>query len=416
MTALSSEQLLQFLLAIGLMLFAGKLFGELFRKIKQAAVVGEIIAGILLGPTLFGVLSPETFDWIFPSSGPVSYSIDGLTTLSIIFLLLAVGLEVDLSVLIKFGRAAIKTTFLSMLIPFILGFLGGYLLTPVFNLSGSNQLLFSLFLGMAFSISALPIIARTLLDLGIFKSNLGMMIIASAMFNDLLGWIGFSILLSVAESQKAGPPLIIAIPLILLFSFLMIFVLRRIISKAVFWIQNNFSWPGGILGFIITFGLAGSIITEKLGVHSILGAFIVGVAIGDSVHLEARTREIIQQFITHIFAPLFFVNIGLHFNFIQSFDLMIVLIVVGLGFIGKIVGAGIGARWGGFSSAESLAAAFALNSRGVLEIILAIFALKLNLINAEIFEAVIVLVVLSSIISGPAIKIILNKRTHLKKN
>lgn len=409
MTSFTSEQLLQFLLAIGLMLLAGKVFGELFRKMKQAAVVGEIIAGILLGPTLFGLISPETFEWIFPADGPVSYSINGLTTLSIIFLLLAVGLEVDLGVLIKFGKAAIKTTFLSMLIPFVIGFGAGFLIAPIFNLSDTNKILFPLFLGMAFSISALPIIARTLLDLGIFKTNLGMMIIASAMLNDLLGWIGFSILLSIAESEKDGPPILIAIPLILLFSFTMIFILRRVISRAVFWIQKNLTWPGGILGFIITLGLAGSIITEQLGVHSILGAFIIGVAIGDSVHLEARTREIIQQFITHIFAPLFFVNIGLHFNFIASFNPIVVLIVVGLGFLGKLLGAGLGASWGGFNKKESLAAAFALNSRGVLEIVLAMFALKLNLINDEIFEAVIVLVVLSSILSGPAIKAVLYK-------
>ena len=406
---LSSGELTQFVVAVTLMLLFGKAFGEFFRKIKQAAVVGEIIAGIILGPTVDGFVSPDLFSQIFPSTGPVSHSIDALTSFSIILLLLAIGLEVDLGLLFKYGKSALLTTFFSMIIPFAAGFIFAYLFTGLFNIGGEDVLLFSFFIGVAFSISALPVIARTLMDLNLFKSNMGMLIIASAMFNDLIGWILFSIFLSIVESGEKGLPLSYTIPLTLGFALVMIFIVRKIFNKVIPWIQTNLSWPGGILGFIMVSGLVGAILTEKLGVHFIFGAFIVGVSIGDSENLGLKTREILQQFITNIFAPLFFVYIGLQINFIQAFNPLIILVVLVIGFSGKIAGAALGARLGGLNKDESLAVGFAMNARGVLEIVLALFALKYGIINDEILAAIIFLVIVSSVLSGPLINLAMRK-------
>lgn len=405
MSHLSSTELFQFVLAITIMLGFGKGFGELFRKLKQAPVVGEIIAGIILGPTLLGYFFPEVFEFIFPVTGPVSYSLEAITQLAILFLLLAVGLEVDLAILIRYGKSALITTFYSMAVPFIIGFAVAYLIPQFFIENSEDKLIFAFFIGTALSISALPIIARTLLDLEIFRTKLGMMIIASAMFNDLIGWIAFSIFLTVAEGTGTGLSVLYPVISILLFTVVMIIVVRKLIHRVIPWVQKELSWPGGIIGFIMVMGLIGALITEKMGMHTILGAFIMGVALGDSVHLRESTREIIQQFITNIFAPLFFVYIGLRINFIQAFDPVIIIIVLVLGFIGKIIGSGYGAYKGGFNKNESLAVGFAMNSRGVLEIILSLFALELGIINESLFVGIIFLVVLSSILSGPLIKL-----------
>lgn len=401
MQKLGSAEIVQLLLAITLMLGFGRAFGELFRKIKQPAVVGEILAGIFLGPTIFGTIFPEIQQFIFPSIGLVTISLDAIVNLSIIFMLLVVGLEIDLAVVIKQGTAALTTGTLGMIIPFIFGAAAAYFAPSILGSQPDNLLIFSFFIGTALAISALPVIARTLMDLKLFKTKMGMTIMAAAMFNDLMGWIIFSIFLGLVGSSSHGGTVWETIGFTLLFTFIVLIFVRKLFDKSLPYIQSRLSWPGGILAFVMVSSLVGAILTELIGVHSIFGAFIIGVALGDSVHLSEKTKFIVHQFITNIFAPLFFVSIGLKVNFIQAFDPVIVLVIIVLGFLGKIVGCGFGAKLSGFNNNESLSIGFAMNSRGVLEIVLSLVAIQSGIISEEIFVAIIILVLSSSVLAGP---------------
>ncbi|MBZ0183612.1 MAG: cation:proton antiporter, partial [Melioribacteraceae bacterium] len=264
-----------------------------------------------------------------------------------------------------------------------------------------NLLIFSFFIGTALAISALPVIARTLMDLKLFKTKMGMTIMAAAMFNDLMGWIIFSIFLGLVGSSSHGGTVWETIGFTLLFTFIVLIFVRKLFDKSLPYIQSRLSWPGGILAFVMVSSLVGAILTELIGVHSIFGAFIIGVALGDSVHLSEKTKFIVHQFITNIFAPLFFVSIGLKVNFIQAFDPVIVLVIIVLGFLGKIIGCGFGAKISGFNNNESLSIGFAMNSRGVLEIVLSLVAIQSGIISEEIFVAIIILVLSSSVLAGP---------------
>lgn len=401
MQKLGSAEIVQLLLAITLMLGFGRAFGELFRKIKQPAVVGEILAGIFLGPTIFGTIFPEIQQFIFPSIGLVTISLDAIVNLSIIFMLLVVGLEIDLAVVIKQGTAALTTGTLGMIIPFIFGAAAAYFAPSILGSQPDNLLIFSFFIGTALAISALPVIARTLMDLKLFKTKMGMTIMAAAMFNDLMGWIIFSIFLGLVGSSSHGGTVWETIGFTLLFTFIVLIFVRKLFDKSLPYIQSRLSWPGGILAFVMVSSLIGAILTELIGVHSIFGAFIIGVALGDSVHLSEKTKFIVHQFITNIFAPLFFVSIGLKVNFIQAFDPVVVLVIIVLGFLGKIIGCGFGAKISGFNNNESLSIGFAMNSRGVLEIVLSLVAIQSGIISEEIFVAIIILVLSSSVLAGP---------------
>ncbi len=401
MNLLNSEQILMLLLAITLMLAFGRIFGELFRKIKQAAVVGEIIAGIILGPTIFGAIFPGVYDFIFPETGPVAVALEALVNLAIIFLLLVVGFEIDLGVVLKQGKAALLTGTTGILFPFLIGGSAALFLPSLFGVNTERPVMLAFFIATALAVSALPIIARTLMDLNLFKSKLGMTIMAAAMFNDFIGWIIFSVFLGLIDAGAHSGGVTTTIIYTLVFVFLMLFIFRKVIHKILPWIQSELSWPGGIISFVMVMALIGAAITEKIGVHSIFGAFIVGVAIGDSAHLSFRTREIVNQFITNIFAPLFFVSIGLKMNFVEAFDPVVTLVILVIGFAGKIIGCGLGAYWSGFKMNESIAVGFAMNARGVLEIVLSIFALQAGIIDPSIFVGIIILVLLSSILSGP---------------
>lgn len=401
MQKLGSAEIVQLLLAITLMLGFGRAFGELFRKIRQPAVVGEILAGILLGPTILGFIFPEIQQFIFPSEGLVTISLDAIVTLSIIFLLLVVGLEIDLAVVIKQGTAALTTGTLGIIVPFLMGAGVAYLLPSAFGIQPDKLLVFAFFIGTALAISALPVIARTLMDLKLFKTKMGMTIMAAAMFNDLIGWIIFSIFLGLVGTDSHGGTVWETIGYTLLFTVVVLIFIRKLFDKSLPYVQSRLSWPGGILAFVMVSSLLGAIITEMIGVHSIFGAFIIGVALGDSAHLSEKTKFIVHQFITNIFAPLFFVSIGLKVNFIQAFDPLIVIIILVIGFAGKIIGCGFGARISGFNNKESLSIGFAMNSRGVLEIVLSLVAIQTGLITEEIFVAIIILVLSSSVLAGP---------------
>ncbi len=411
---LTSENIVTFLLSISLMLLSAKLLGELFNKIGQPAVVGEIVAGIILGPTIFGSLLPYAFNWLFPQNNGVKVALDGIVNLAVILLLLVSGLEVDLSVVVKEGKTAFLTGIMGIIIPFALGFTGAYFFPHLLGIKDDNlKLAFALFMGIALSISALPVIVKTLMDLGIFKTEIGYIIVAAAMFNDIVGWLIFSVILSMIGANNHGLTFNQTLILLITFTLFVLLILRKIINKIIPWIQKNLNFPGGVLNFILILGFLSAAFTEYIGIHAIFGSFIMGIAIGDSVHIKEKTKEIIQQFITNIFAPLFFVSIGLTVNFITNFNFLIVAVILIFAFFGKVIGCGIGARFAGLNKNDSLAIGFGMNSRGAMEIILGILAFQYGLIHANVFVALVIMALVTSVSSAPFMKYFLKARESL---
>ncbi|GAB1349121.1 hypothetical protein MASR1M107_13340 [Ignavibacteriales bacterium] len=397
---MNHNEIVIFLVAISIMLFFARFLGEVFNKLKQPAIIGEIFAGILLGPTIFGNLFPELQHTLFPQTGNVSIVLNGIVQLAVIMLLIVSGLEVNLALIAKQGKTAFYTSTLGMVIPFVLGFIPFYFYSDFFGVATGNKLIFGLFMGTALSISALPVIARTLMDMNLLKSEIGVIIIASAIVNDLFGWIFFSIIIGMISSGGESNVLI-QTGGIFLFLFLLFAIGKPITDRLIPRIQNNLSYPGSILSFIFITGLVAAAITEAAGIHAIFGAFMIGVVIGDSSHLKETTREIIHQFVTNIFAPLFFISIGLKVDFVASFNPLLVSIVLVLSIAGKVVGCGIGARLGGMSKSESMVIGFGMNSRGAMEIILGLLALQAKIISEEVFVALVVMALVTSLVSAP---------------
>ncbi|HET7817992.1 MAG TPA: cation:proton antiporter [Bacteroidia bacterium] len=404
MSKFSHTDLIVLLTVIGLILILSRIVSEMGRRFGFPIVIGEIIVGILLGPTIAGTLNPDFFIKVFPSEGNVPIVFDGLVKLSVVLLLFVAGLEVQLPLVLKQGKTAIYTSVFSMLIPFATGFGVAYYFPQLFgnNPSGSG-VFFAMFVGTALAISALPVIARILMDMNLFKTSIGMLIIAAAMFDDLVGWLIFSFLLAIKSGGEVSS-VRYTIIYILGFGLFMLTIGKKIIDKALPWMQTKLSWPGGVLSISIGICLLCAAFTEKIHIHAILGAFIAGIAFGDSVHLHEKAREIIHQFVTNFFAPLFFVSIGLRVNFIENFDLLIVAIVLVLSYFGKIIGATFGAYMGGLKINNALAVGFGLNARGAMEIILGTLALNAGLISSQLFVALVVMALVTSLTSAPLMR------------
>jgi Kef-type K+ transport system membrane component KefB len=405
MGKLPHDAVVQLLLQLSVMLTMGRIFAEIARRLKQPAVVGEILAGILLGPTVMGMIQPEWFQSLFPVGNSSGVVLAGLVQVAVVMLLFIGGLEVDLHIVFQQGRTAFITSFFGLIIPFAIGFVFPYYFPDFFGKSQDSEvLIFALFMGTAMSITALPVIVRILMDTNLFKSRMGLLVVSSAMIDDTVGWLIFSMLLSMIGAGGDKIPLLSTIVLTLSFTVLMLTVGRGVLNRILPWINKNLAWPGGVLAFSLALCFIAASFTEYIGIHAIFGAFIVGVSLGDSEHFSERAKEIVHQFINNVFAPLFFVSIGLRVNFVTNFDLWLTVAIIIIAFVGKVVGAGLGTRLGGFTWRESIAAGFGMNARGAMEIILGLVAFENGLINETVLVSLIIMAIVTSMTSGPIMK------------
>lgn len=403
---LSHQEITGLLIQLGVMLLVGRLFAEIGRKLRQPSVVGEIVAGIILGPTLLGMVSPELFQMLFPP-GRSSIVLDGFVQVAVVMLLFIAGLEVDLHIVWQQGRQAVFTSLLGLIIPFATGFFVPSMLPEFFVAADDNtRLAQALFMGTSMAITALPVIARLLMDLNLFKSKMGMLIISSAMITDLIAWLILSVVLGMVGRQSDLSWFNTGIVTVL-FTLLILTAGRALINKSLPWINRSLAWPGGVLALSLGFCFLSAAFTEYIGIHAIFGSFLMGVILGDSEHFSERAKEIVHQFINNVFAPLFFVSIGLKVNFLLNFDLTATLVILAIAFAGKVLGAGAGARLGGFTWRESIAAGFGMNARGAIEIIMGLVALEYKLINETIFVSLVIMALVTSMASGPIMKYIL---------
>lgn len=404
MSGVSDTDVMNIMLQLGVILLAGRVLAEVARRLRQPAVVGEIVAGILLGPTLFGMLFPSVMhDLFYPeSSALIMY---GFVQVSVVLLLFVAGLEVDLHIVFQQGRQTFFVAAVGLVIPFVLGFAVSHGSPQFFGHPDEDRLLaFSLFTGVAFSITALPVIARILMDLGLLKSRIGTVIISSAMLNDIVGWLIFSVVLSMINFGTTTMTFGQSITYTLAFALLLLTAGRWMLNKSLPWINKQLAWPGGLLSVSVGFCFLAAALTEFFGIHGFIGAFLVGIALGDSEHMSERAKEIVHQFINNIFGPIFFVSIGLRVDFLTHFDPWmtagILVLIVG----GKVVGCGLGSRAGGYSWRESMAIGFGMTSGGSIEIILGLIALEAGLIGEDIFVSLVVVALLTSMMAGPLMR------------
>lgn len=398
-----------FLLSLAVLLGTARLLGALARRLGLPAVVGEILAGLLAGKTVLGRIHADAFGWLFPEGTPRTL-LSGYTTIAVVLLLVVAGTEIDLTVVRRSGRVVGLTSLFGTVVPFVVGVSTGLLLPDGDLADPSRRGLHAVFLGIALSISALPVIARTLLDLGLFKTEFGLIVIGSAVVNDLAGWIGFSVLareFTSAHVANAGP-LALSIGLTVAFVAGTLLVVRPLVDRMLGWIdRDRAAGSGAVLSMVMVLALLGATVTQALGMHAVFGGFVMGVAIGDSKRLREHTRNVLYEFVTNVFTPVFFATMVLRIDVVASFDARLIAIVLGLASVAKVAGSALGARLGGVAWRESLALGFGLNSRGAMEILLAVLAAEAGIINTRLFVALVAMAVLTSLISVPAMSLLL---------
>jgi len=401
---MAQQDIILLFVQLAVMLAVALAFGQAFRALRMPIVMGEIVGGIVLGPTLVGSLAPGLFHALFPGNTGGSLGREGVARLGLLLFLFVAGLEVDLDDVGRRGKSIVFASLLGIIVPFLLGY-SLVISAPEFwgPPATAAPMLLALFIGTALSISALPVIARILIDRDLMRLEVGSVVMAAATLNDLLGWALFAAILSGAGASVGGGSLWASLATIAALLALTLTVGRWAGHHALNWLDAHFSPTTVIAAAAVPVLLAGAA-TEALGIHSVFGAFLVGVALSESAYERSRVHETVYQFVVSLMAPIYFVSVGMQANFVANFDPLLVITVVVVACIGKIAGAGLGARLGGMSRHQALAVGFGLNARGAIEIIMASVALEHRLIDERLFVALVVMAVVTSLLSGPAME------------
>jgi len=397
-----------FISQIVVLLLAGRLAGELLQRIGQPAVTGQIIAGVLLGPSVLGALAPTLWHDLFPGSAEQKAMLDAVSQLGVLLLLLMTGMETDLSVFRDARRPAICVSLSGIILPFLCGCALGALLPDSTLPSPARRLLTTLFLGTALSISSVKIVALVIRDLGFMRRNVGQVIIASSILDDTIGWVIISIIFGLAlhgsVDTLALARSVFGTALFLALSFT---IGRRLVFRLVRWSNDTLTSEMAPVTMILVITALLALLTNALGVHFVLGAFVAGVLIGQSPiltrHLDAQLRGLIIA----LFMPVFFALAGLGADLgalRQPQFLWLTAGLIALASLAKFLGAFLGGRLGGLTYAESFAVGCGMNARGSTEVIVASIGLQVAALSRDLYTAIVAMAVVTTTAMPPMLR------------
>jgi Kef-type K+ transport system membrane component KefB/nucleotide-binding universal stress UspA family protein len=397
-----------FIAQILALLIVGRLLGEAMQRMRQPAVMGQLIAGLLLGPSLFGLLLPDMQHALFPKSPEQRAMIDAISQFGILLLLLLTGMETDLKLVRQTGRAAVFASLMGILIPFACGVALGEMLPDSMLPDPGKRLITSLFLGTALSIASVKIVAMVVREMNFMRRVVGQVILASAIIDDSVGWIIVSIIFSLAL-HGAVDAMSLAQSVIgtLVFMAVSLTIGRRIVFFIIRWVNDTFLSEFAVITAILVIMGAMAMITHLIGVHTVLGAFVAGILIGESPILTRHIDEQLRGLITAFFAPVFFGIAGLSADLTIFADPKFALLTAGLiliASIGKFGGAFIGGGLGGLTRREGFALACGMNARGSTEVIIATVGLSMGALNQNLFTMIVTMAVLTTLVMPPTLR------------
>lgn len=406
----SEHQVLVFLVQIVVLLAVARLLGQLCRTVGQPSVVGELAAGVILGPSILGRYAPDVFDWVFPGDAVQSGMLFTVGWLGVMLLLVVTGFETDLTLISRLGRAAFWVTAGSLLLPFGFGLLGGVLAPESLVGDEAGRDVFALFLATALTISSLPVIAKILTELRLLRRNFGQLTLACAMANDVIGWILLGLIAGLASSGRLDlGNLATTVAGLVLFLVIAATIGQRIVDAVLLAMRRKNIGLGGWVSMSIAIALGLGAITQALGVEAVLGAFIGGILLGRSRYARHDVEEHLETVTVSFLAPIFFATAGLRVDISLLGDSEVLLwtvIVIVLASVSKFAGSMIGGRIAGLERREGMALGTALNARGALEIVIATVGLSLGVLNDASYAIVVVMAIVTSIMAPPLLRLL----------
>ena len=392
------------LLALAAVVIAGRLLGALFRRAGQPPVIGEVVGGIVLGPSVLGLLSPAAYRFILPAD--IAPLLGVVAQIGVIIYMFLIGLELNPELLRNRARSTFLISFSSILLPFLLG--TGLAVLLYARLSPVNVpfTAFALFLGLAMSITAFPVLARILSDLGLARTPLGTIALACAAFEDIAAWCLLAFV-SGFVNASAGSSLLVAV-LTLGFVIVMFTIVRPIAARAVARLKER-SPTQGTLAIVLVGLLMSAWTTEMIGIHAVFGAFVFGVVIPHESNLARVLHQNLES-LTILLLPAFFAFTGMRTEIgllNGRYEWAVCALIIAVATVGKWGGAVLGARFTGLSWRESSALGVLMNTRGLMELIVLNVGLELGVISPTLFTMMVLMALVTTIATTPLLRRIL---------
>jgi Kef-type K+ transport system membrane component KefB/nucleotide-binding universal stress UspA family protein len=397
-----------FIAQIVLLLLISRLLGELMQRVGQPAVMGQLVAGVLLGPSVFGALWPEAQHALFASGPAQKAMLDAVSDLGILMLLLLTGMETDLKLVKSSRRAAVSVSAAGVIIPFVCGVTLGQFLPQAMLPQPDQRLITSLFLGTALSIASVKIVATVVREMGFMRRRIGTTLVASAIIDDTAGWTIIAVTSSLAVhgavDAAALTQSLLGTGLFLAASFTLG---QRLVFALIRWTNDKFMSEAPVVTAILIVMGVMALITYLIGIHTVLGAFVAGILVGQSPILTRHIDEQLRGLVVALFMPVFFSLAGLNADLSILKDPQLLGLTAGLiaiASIGKFTGAFLGGTLGGCEWRESLALACGMNARGSTEVIVASIGLSMGVISHDLFTMIVTMAVVTTFAMPPTLR------------
>jgi Kef-type K+ transport system membrane component KefB/nucleotide-binding universal stress UspA family protein len=408
---LSESEILVFLVQLLLLVGAARIFGWAFRRMGQPAVVGELAAGIALGPSIFGRMAPDTFSSIFevPAVNSVTF---GLAWLGVIMLLVVIGFETNLSIIARFKTAALSSAAGALLIPLAVIVPLSFLVPDGFVGEGVDRAVFAGFFALSLSVAALPVVAKILLDLDLIRRNFAQVTLAAGMTMDSVGWLLLAALSGVALDGFQPGRLATSFLGLVVFIVFAVTVGRWILDRLYRMAMGGSMPTTAALSITLVAALAGGAITQALHLEAIIGAFVVGVVAAITRHQVPQVRSVLESATSAFFAPIFFAFSGLRVDvwLLESGAALAWtagLIVVSI--VAKLIGAAAGGWFGGIRGREALALGSGLSALGAVGIVVAIVGLNLGVVSETGYTVMVLAALTTSIVAPQLLKAVVRR-------
>jgi len=412
---LSEHEVLVFLVQLALLVGVARIFGWLMKSVGQPAVVGELLAGVVLGPTLFGRVAPDAFDWVF-GEPIVTSVVFGISWLGVIMLLVVIGFETDLGIIVRFRKAALSVSAGALLFPLGAAASLAFLLPDSFIGTGPegvgvDRAVFAGFFALALSVSALPVVAKILQEMGFLRRNFGQVTLAAGMTMDAVGWLILAALSGIALDGFRPDELGVSFGGLVVFLVLSFTVFRWLIDRLFRFVMSRGSSMTAALSITIVAALAGGAVTQALRIEAILGAYIVGILLAGLRHQLPGVRSILETVTASLLAPVFFAFSGLRVDIglLDTNEVMIwTVVLIGVAIIAKITGTVVGGFMAGVRGREALALGSGLSALGAMGVVVAIVGLNLGVVSETGYTVMVLAAIVTSLVAPQLLKLVVS--------
>jgi Kef-type K+ transport system membrane component KefB len=393
------------LIQIAVILLAARAVGLLFRKIHQPQVMGEMVAGILLGPSLLGWIFPQVYENLFPVES-LGY-LNAISQIGLLLFMFLIGLELDLKLIRKQGSNALVISYASILVPFLLGFILSLYLYPRLSDSSVRFSHFALFMGIAMSITAFPILARILAERKMLKTELGVLAIACAAINDVVGWVILALIIFLVRASEASLPLWATLLGLAVYLIVMLIPVRHFLQRVEKRFEKQGNLTQGVLAILLFVVLVSSLTTEMLGVHALFGAFLAGAMMPKTPKFVHSITEKLNDVAVVLLLPIFFASTGLRTSIglvsgpeMWFYSLLVIFVAIA----GKLGGSALTARYMGAPWRKATALGILMNTRGLMELVLLNIGLDLGVISPALFAMMVIMALFTTFITAPLLE------------